>query len=311
MQQHKTIHSLQAMRAIAAWLVIIDHTLLEMTHNNVQDPLTHLAWTLGSSGVFIFFIISGFIMVYISWNGFGRTASAARFVKRRFIRVAPLYWLATLAALAYHKVSATHGAHDGWPELLQSLAFIPYAGSENSWSPILPQGWTLSYEMMFYAVFAVGLLFKRAFALPAITILLGLFVIIGPRLSLPAVTYISSPIIIWFVLGMAMAAIWEWRGLTEPAWLASSAVFLEIFGNASYSTYLFHGFVLTVILRVWVRMEGSSASFWIVPASLVAATITGLVIYRFLEKPILRFGSRLGKILTTRASGSRVDSKLT
>ena len=59
------LHSLQALRAVAAWLVISDHALLEVTRNEPQNPVTHVAWVFGSSGVYVFFVISGFIMVHI------------------------------------------------------------------------------------------------------------------------------------------------------------------------------------------------------------------------------------------------------
>jgi peptidoglycan/LPS O-acetylase OafA/YrhL len=287
MKARQTIHSLQALRAVAAWLVIMDHSLLEISHNKIGNPLTHLAWTLGSSGVSVFFVISGFIMVHICWNGFGQRDATSRFLKRRILRIVPLYWLATLVALAYHKVSATHGAHDGWRELAMSLAFIPYAGSEHSWTPILPQGWTLIYEMMFYVIFAISLVFRRQVALPAIAIFLGILVDVGPFLGNPRVTFIASPIVLWFVLGMGLATAWRWLSLQEPAWLAAKSVRLEPFGNASYSTYLCHGFVLTMLLRIWVAATGS-VSLWIVPLSMVAATAAGLATHILVERPILR-----------------------
>ena len=292
MKPGKTLQSLQAIRAISAWLVIIDHTLLELSHNKVEDRLTHIAWSLGSAGVYAFFVISGFIMVHISWDGFGQNVSTASFIKRRFLRIAPLYWIATLAALAYHQVSATHGAHDGWREVALSLAFIPYAGSGSEWSPILPQGWTLSYEMMFYAIFAIGLSFRRTVALPAIVLSLCLLVAFGPQTESSTITFLSSPIVLWFVLGIGLATCWEWLELNEPAWLASSAVSLKRFGDASYSTYLFHSFALTMLLRAWL-LARIPLSFWLVPVSLVVATVTGLFAHRFIEKPILRIGTKL------------------
>ena len=82
------------------------------------------------------------------------------------IRIVPLYWIGTLAALGFHQVSATHGTQDGWRELAYSVAFIPYRGSDGAWSHILPQGWTLNYEMMFYVIFALGLCLPRKFGLP-------------------------------------------------------------------------------------------------------------------------------------------------
>jgi exopolysaccharide production protein ExoZ len=201
-------------------------------------------------GVYVFFVISGFIMVHICWESFGRRAASADFLRRRIIRIVPLYWLAMVVALALHKVSATHGAHAGWSDLVYSLTFIPYSGENGSWTPILPGGWTLNYEMMFYVVFALRLTLPRKLALPAVGAALCAFIIVGPRFAKGAVTYPASPIVLWFLLGMGLAAIWHWRHFAEPARIAKPAKLLELFGDASYSTYLVHGLILTTLLRI-------------------------------------------------------------
>src|ERR1700743_3794055 len=90
---------LQALRAIAAWMVIADHALLAVTRGDPSSSVTSLAWALGDGGVYIFFVISGFIMVHISWNDFGQPGAAQRFMRRRIVRIVPLYWLATIGAL--------------------------------------------------------------------------------------------------------------------------------------------------------------------------------------------------------------------
>ena len=273
-------------RAIAAWLVVTDHALLELSRNAPDSPVTHLAWSLGAAGVDIFFVISGFIMVHISWQSFGKRAASADFLRRRIIRIVPLYWLATVAAFISHKIWATHGAHAGWMDLAYSLAFIPYLSGEDGWYPILPGGWTLNYEMMFYMVFALGLTLPRKLALPSVAAALGAFIIVGPHFGKGAVAYLASPIVLWFLLGMGLAAIWHWRKFAEPSWIAKSAKLLELFGDASYSTYLVHGLILTVVLHIWVTAAGSR-SVWIVPASLVVATIAGLTTYLLVERPLL------------------------
>jgi peptidoglycan/LPS O-acetylase OafA/YrhL len=287
MSADSKLHSLQAIRAIAAWLVVIDHVLLELSGNRPEAALTHVGWTLGSLGVDAFFVISGFIMVHIGWHSFGRPAAAADFLRRRLTRIAPLYWLATLAALAYHRVSATHGAHAGWSDVAHSFAFIPYVNEEGAWSPILPQGWTLSYEMMFYGIFALGLFLPRRAALPAIGVALAALVILGPLQRNETVAYLASPIVLWFVLGMGLAVLWRWRRLREPGWLARAAQLLEPFGDASYSTYLAHGFVLTMLLRLWTMRIGPP-SLWILPVSLAAATAVGWATHMAVERPLLR-----------------------
>jgi peptidoglycan/LPS O-acetylase OafA/YrhL len=288
------LHFLQMSRAIAAWLVIIDHAMLELTHNQPENPVTRIAWMLGGAGVSVFFVISGFIMVHICWNSFGLPAAAANFLHRRLVRIVPLYWLATIAALAYHRVSATHGAHAGWSDLVYSFAFIPYVNEDGSWNPIMPQGWTLSYEMMFYAMFATGLSFRRHIALPAVGAALGLLVIAGPFLPNPTLAYLASPIVLWFLLGMGLAAIWRWRRFAEPAWLARLARPLEPLGDASYSTYLAHGLVLTMLLRAWTMAAGAP-TLWIVPLSLVVATVAGWATHVIVEKPLLRVANTVWK----------------
>lgn len=287
LKSSSTILSLQALRAIAAWMVVMDHALLELTGNAAQNWITRVAWALGSSGVSIFFIISGFIMVHISWASFGTSNALAQFMQRRIIRIVPLYWAATILALAFHRVSATHGATDGLRELSHSLLFVPYQGGDQSWSPILPQGWTLNFEVVFYLLFAAGLLFPRRVALAAIIGALVVFVLFGSYIPNASLAYLASPIILWFALGMVLAILWRRFELSEPNWAAGPSKLLQRFGDASYSTYLSHGVILTVTLWAW-KMAVGQPSIGLVFISLVTATIFGRIVYVMLEKPLLR-----------------------
>jgi exopolysaccharide production protein ExoZ len=282
----RKIHSLQALRAVAASFVVIDHTLLELTNNSPRNYLTQIGYTLGEVGVYSFFVLSGFIMVYVSWSSFGGSRASAKFIWRRIIRIVPIYWIGTLAALGFHKISDTHGGQDSWGELLYSVAFIPYRGNDGTWSPILPQGWTLNYEMMFYVIFALGLCIPRKFGLPTICAVLLTLVVIGGYSPSEVVIYLASPIVIWFLLGIALAIIWKHGKLSEPTWIGKSAERLEPIGDASYSLYLVHGFVLTMLLRLWVGTVGPP-SLWLVPVSLVVAIAAGRLIYVVIERPLL------------------------
>jgi exopolysaccharide production protein ExoZ len=290
------IHFLQALRAIAAWLVVADHALLDVTHGDLGNPATLVAWTMGSAGVYVFFVISGFIMVQICWDDFGRRGAAANFMRRRIIRIVPLYWLATVGAFAFHKVSATHGANAGWSELLRSMLFIPYRVEDGNWTPVLSQGWTLNYEMFFYTIFAAAVAFPRQIAIPVIASALAIFVLVGSLLPAGIPAYLSSPIVLWFVLGIGLAVIWRMYGFVEPQWLAKSAKFFEAFGDASYSTYLVHGLALTILLRIWVAIAGAPTP-WFVAVGLVAAAVTGLGVHIAMERPILRVATNLSKMI--------------
>jgi peptidoglycan/LPS O-acetylase OafA/YrhL len=264
-------------------LVVADHALIAITRGEPSSPITPLAWALGNTGVYIFFVISGFIMVHICWDDFGKAGAAQHFMQRRIIRIVPLYWLATIGAVVFHKVTANNSAPAGLPELLQSLLFIPYNADNNGWRPILGQGWTLSYEMMFYAIFAVALTFPRKMALCGVAAALGIFTLARPILPAGVLVYLSSPITLWFVLGIGIASLWRSCGFSEPGGLARSVKFLEPFGDASYSTYLVHGVALTLLLRVWQVPSG-----WFVPVALVAAAGAGLAVHILIEKPMLQ-----------------------
>jgi peptidoglycan/LPS O-acetylase OafA/YrhL len=281
-----TLRTLQALRAVAAWLVVIDHALLSLTFNDPKEPLSQLAYTLGNAGVYTFFTISGFIMTHISWDEFGRVASIGQFLRRRIIRIVPLYWLATFAAVGFHQLAGTRAVEDGLSQIWMSLLFIPYQDQSGVWAPILAQGWTLSYEVMFYILFALALSLHRRYALPALAVGLLALTSAGPWLSPGVLVHLASPIVLWFVLGIALAVIWHVRSLSEPAFFVKRLRPLQFFGNASYSIYLVHGLALTLLFRVWRNILGPPP-IWYVPVACVFATLVGCLVHVLVEKPLI------------------------
>jgi exopolysaccharide production protein ExoZ len=112
------------------------------------------------SGVDQFFVISGFITAYTVRDQFGLPRASLSFLRRRLIRIVPLYW-ATTTLFALIVVLIPSGVSTPAPTSTQyvlSLIFMPYAPSAGSVSPVFPLGWTLNYEMLFYVLFAVTLL---------------------------------------------------------------------------------------------------------------------------------------------------------
>jgi exopolysaccharide production protein ExoZ len=112
---------------------------------------------IGAAGVDLFFVISGFIIWTVSA---GRESQPASFVWRRFTRVAPAYWVMTglvavvaLADPAFLPQVAVTPRH-----LALSLAFIQHADPYGRAFPLLPPGWTLNYEAVFYLIVAAALL---------------------------------------------------------------------------------------------------------------------------------------------------------
>jgi exopolysaccharide production protein ExoZ len=198
------IISVQYLRGLAAVMVVVYHML---GFGRFGIP----KWQVGNQGVDIFFVISGFIM----WTT-AQKLSPRRFLERRLVRLVPLYWFFTLLMAATSPIfggSSFEQHRIGLKTILLSLFFIPFHQSfdpTRAVAPILGQGWTLNYEMVFYVSFALALFLptKRARA-SAIFIGLGLLCVVGwiaPPVE-PLLYVITSPIMIEFLFGIAVAAI--------------------------------------------------------------------------------------------------------
>jgi len=199
------IVTIQYLRGLAALLVLASHALL---YPLLSQPLVY--GRLGWLGVILFFVISGFIMVTVTAGG---RFDGLKFLRRRVQRVVPLYWactlLAALLALLLPEIFKTT-VFDG-EQLLLSLAFIPfYNPASHGLHPIYKLGWTLNYEMFFYASFALlAVLSARHRVLVLTLAYLGLSLtglVLHPEGAIPA--FYTSYMPLAFVAG-------AWLGLAH------------------------------------------------------------------------------------------------
>lgn len=111
----------------------------------------------GAVGVPLFFIISGFIMFITTRNLSSNWRDITAFIGKRIWRIAPLYYLATLAYLVvYSNFTRFVIEHPNW--LLPTLLFYPSYGSLIGPAygfPALAVGWSLNYEVYFYLLIAL------------------------------------------------------------------------------------------------------------------------------------------------------------
>jgi exopolysaccharide production protein ExoZ len=158
---------------------------------------------IGAAGVDVFFVISG----YVIWTvGSGREASPGRFFWRRLTRVAPAYWLMTGVVIAAAAL---------WPRLMPqialsarhialSLAFIQHHDPRGLPFPVLPPGWSLAFEAVFYSLFTLVL-----FAPEPVRFRLILAALIGVTLfgflDPPAYELGANPMMLQFAAGVALA----------------------------------------------------------------------------------------------------------
>jgi peptidoglycan/LPS O-acetylase OafA/YrhL len=198
--------SIQVLRAVAALAVLVRHVSYELA-GRMGWPETMPTFVIRASGVDLFFVISGFVMVYASERLFGHPDARRVFVLRRLARIVPLYWAASAVLLVYML-----GVHRGLPvdvsvgTVVASFAFLPYARPDGLVAPIHTLGWTLNYEMFFYAVFAAAIWLSRPRAVLAVLAAFVVMVGLGRAVALPLpLAAWFDPIILEFGAGMLIA----------------------------------------------------------------------------------------------------------
>ena len=131
------LYSIQYLRGVAALLVVLHH----ISHKGRQYDVSSLNWlNIGNSGVDLFFIISGFIMCYTTHN---RNILFLEFIKLRFQRILPLYWLFTTLALVVYWVAPQYiNSSGGETGILASYLLLPTGERylvNNGWPVVSPE----------------------------------------------------------------------------------------------------------------------------------------------------------------------------
>jgi len=149
MEKKNKLDYVDALRGYAILLVIFAHTG-QMFPVNYPSYLKSLI-DFGPRGVQLFFIVSAFTLFLSGEKRFREDCRPKiAFFIRRFFRIAPLYYLGIMiySIINIHTDSVTVG------NILRNIFFIhdlyPYY-------PLVPGGWSISTEMLFYLI--VPLLF--------------------------------------------------------------------------------------------------------------------------------------------------------
>jgi exopolysaccharide production protein ExoZ len=249
-QPRMTINIVQALRAIAALLVVSTHVETAFREN---AELAGIPWPsrfaglsgFGGVGVDIFFIISGFIMVYVGVSYFRRENTIGDFLVRRVLRIYPIYWLVTLLLIGFALAKTLLEVMSGqslaesldfdlqWYRLLGSFSLFPTYNEFGNIQPIVGVGWTLSFEVFFYFIFAIAIAFGFRWA-PLFVVAVFAFLVFAPlpvgdsALGL----FLTDPILLEFPAGMLIGYAVV-LGLRPPRWLLLSCITLALAGYAA------------------------------------------------------------------------------
>ncbi len=212
----RQILSVQMLRALAALMVVAGHVQAQAIYDAAKlggsfTPSHILPW---GAGVDLFFLISGFIMVVSSEKLFAAPRAPLTFFSRRLARIVPLYWaFSTLYLLTAAYFAATDGKRfPAWPDIVASYAFWPVDMFGDGYPrPFYTLGWTLNFEMFFYALFAVFILFPRGKAVSCVAAVLAAAVTLGLLFTPSFVPFAfwSQPIVLEFAAGMGIALLYR------------------------------------------------------------------------------------------------------
>lgn len=242
-----TLQYLQVLRGIASLLVVLMHA--GFTFKLVSGN-TFLAdvFAFGGAGVDIFFVLSGFIITYSCFHLTSDTANLPGYLRRRFVRIYPPYWVLFFVFLLMHWLFWNHyHQHDIFEldKMLGSLLLLPGHEMVNGVS------WTLTYELFFYVLFAGFFLVKRKIVFAVVLALYGvLLVLIGETERDPWMTILLFPMNIEFLLGIVVAFLWKKLNVPLAKILLIAGITWFIAGGwlAVHNITAFHGSLNRVVL---------------------------------------------------------------
>jgi peptidoglycan/LPS O-acetylase OafA/YrhL len=327
------IESIQILRFAAAFFVVAFHL------SQLQFDLLNPPFRIGAAGVDVFFVISGFIIGYSS----GAVSGASEFLRRRIIRIVPIYWVLTIAlfVIASAMPSLLRSPPSSLDELLKSLLFIPYARTNGIVQPVLFLGWTLNYEMFFYVSFALAMCITR-YAVLALSVsflaLVSLGFLVKP--TNPVFAFYADGIILEFLLGLwiyeayirwphaferlapvaviGLVALLAQNYIDPPCRELSKGIpsaliligmialpvpnnqtmkLIVMLGDASYSIYLIHPYIIQVVLKLLQPASALSILFAFT-LILFLVFLLSVLSFQLFEKPV-------GRLLNRRFNTSR------
>jgi peptidoglycan/LPS O-acetylase OafA/YrhL len=295
------LSTIQGGRGVAALAVALFHANvailpLELYHGT-QGPRL---FDIGNAGVEFFFVLSGFIIFIVHRNDFGRPERAWRFLRKRFARIYPIYWLIMALVLAVHPLVPEVGGNPpdlGW--LLGSLALLPTNGF-----PMLAVAWTLEHEILFYAAFISLLISPRIgrllFGAWGIACIAGMLPFLHAYVHPFPWHFLLSPFNLLFGLGMLSAIAAE---RINPVWIgfllwAGLAVFLAAPLTAAYNIVHWNDGLMTVCEGIGAAMAvaglaaGERRRGWFAPLALALLGDASYSIY-LIHLPAMKLATPL------------------
>ena len=301
--------SIEALRFFAALAVIAFHL-----------PILGF----GEFGVDVFFIISGFVI------SLSTETETKYFFQKRLVRILPTYYFFTIGVflLAVMFPPLLNNTKPDIFHLLKSLLFIPFDKNGIGHYPLFYVGWTLNYEIYFYALFAIALKISKKHRTILSTLLISVVFIFGKGFSYFPLQVYSNSIVYEFVIGMAMYEFivvrrykyvliilliflisiifnrislderFFYYGIPSTFFICGTIYFFQdrhmpnflvILGSASYSVYLIHPFVVQIFDKILNFHEFTIYYQFLTSVfCILFINISALFFYNLIELPTIK-----------------------
>ncbi|WP_224732696.1 acyltransferase family protein [Francisella sp. SYW-9] len=312
---------LQILRGLAAWLVVFHHYNQLFFGFKYGSLLGYFFYNRGQFGVDIFFVLSGFLMFVVA----NKTTNNTEFLLKRITRVFPAYifFTAFLILCLYFFPYINHLTTFNLKSLIFSFLMIPGQNPSGiGYYPLLTVGWTLSLELCFYLIVYFSLICSKKyffFLVIIISYIFPYFINIGMFEYMHTFIYgfifaffynKSQPLksllgkkevraFITFITLIIFSGAFGWSIQAQAICATLILIlFLEIkdslaskfriFGDISYSTYLFHSIPMLILMH-YINLAGCSPFGNVVFVILfsIFVFIVSLLSYKYIEKPFL------------------------
>ena len=240
LKEKNNLNLVQVLRGIASLLVVLLHTTVNAKEIFKKDFLGGF-FSFGGAGVDIFFVLSGFIITYTSAKGLTQPGKMLPFLRRRFVRIFPTYWIIiTLFILLQLALPSFYKTHYDFTisNICSTIFLLPGHPMVNGVS------WTMSYELFFYALFSLAFLLPNKKLSFALAMLCGLVITALALLGYNFengnkwIDLLTSPMNVEFFMGVIIGAL-VWRipaRSSLPLIITGSLLFLAsaIFFDLNY-----------------------------------------------------------------------------
>jgi peptidoglycan/LPS O-acetylase OafA/YrhL len=214
------IRSIQILRGVAAIGVVLYHMYIWEGKYLGARAILPSFFSAGLSGVDLFFVISGFIMVFIEPLPIRSYSSYLRFIINRITRIYLPLWIVMLALLPLWRMHPElfNNFYKNHVEIVRSFLLLP-----QDYTPLLVVAWTLIHEVYFYLIVSFALMFnprgRWIFGCIWFSMVLLVFVCFGKTgfHNIRVLQLIFSPFSLTFLLGYFIGLLFK-QLKDLPAW---------------------------------------------------------------------------------------------